>query len=53
MNEVDCGRCCHFDYYQDTDDMGYAIAAPVESCCKGYELYPEECDDFEDCWVNG
>lgn len=47
---MDCGRCCYFDYWQDTDDMGYAIAPPVESCVKGHQLYSEECKDFKDCW---
>nr|WP_295000244.1 hypothetical protein [uncultured Methanobrevibacter sp.] len=48
---IDCGRCCCFNYYQDTDDEGGAISAPVEICSKGYKLYPVVCEDFEDCWV--
>jgi hypothetical protein len=50
MNKTDCGRCCCFDYYQDTDDEGREIAPPIYSCGKGHEVFPEFCEDFEDCW---
>jgi len=47
---TDCGRCCYFDYFQDTDDYGNYISIPSESCLKGHDLYPDKCDEFHDCW---
>lgn len=53
MSKINCGRCCCIDYYQDTDDEGRAISEPIEICSRGHELYPNDCDDFEDCWIGG
>lgn len=49
--QVDCARCVHFCFDQDTDDWGREIAPPIYSCLKNHlEMWPTECEDYEDAY---